>query len=262
MSFIFKNRLSKVLTLITLLIVLVGCDPVELVMKPLPEKSDHLARVLLQTLAKGDVDGAINMMDPKLDVTEEVRKKFTEVSELMTADELKEIALVRYSNLKALIQGNQRSQFTYELIFKDSWGVANIAVDFMEGERYILGVYVEPLDRPLSEINAFSLENKSMTHYMMLALAIIFPLFSLYALYLCVQKKEGFGKWIWAIFILVGIGNVSINWTSGNVAYNIISITSVWAPGLRDGASGAYYITYAIPIGAIVFFYVTYMKKS
>jgi hypothetical protein len=190
-----------------------------------------------------------------------VREKFVDIAGLMSADELKEISLVRYSNLKALIQRNQRSQFTYELIFKDSWGVANIAVDFMEGERYIIGVYMEPLDRPLKEINAFTLENKSVTHYMMLALAIIIPLFSLFAIALCVKKKEGFAMWVWAVFILVGIGNVSINWTSGKVAYNIISITSVWAPGLRDGASGAYYITYAIPVGAIVFLYVTYMKK-
>jgi hypothetical protein len=101
-----------------------------------------------------------------------------------------------------------------------------------------------------------------MIHYMMLALAIIFPLFSLCALYLCVQKEKHLARWMWAVFILVGIGNVSINWTSGKVAYNIISITSVWAPGLRDGASGAYYISYAIPVGAIVFLYVTFMKKK
>ena len=257
----FKKKLFRVLTLITLLVVVVGCDPIELIMKPLPEKSDHLARVLLQTLAKGDVDGAIRLMDPKLDMNDGVREQFNEVAGLMSKDELKEISLVRYSNLKALIQDNQRSQFTYELIFKDSWGVANIAVDFMEGERYIIGVYMEPLERPLKEINAFTLENKSVIHYMMLALAIIIPLFSLVALYVCVQKKKSFAMWVWAVFILVGIGNVSINWTSGKVAYNIISITSVWAPGLRDGASGAFYITYAIPVGAIVFFYALYSKK-
>ncbi|MEE9542738.1 MAG: hypothetical protein V3V95_03010 [Thermodesulfobacteriota bacterium] len=257
-----NKKLSRVLTLITLLIVLVGCDPIELVMKPLPEKSDHLARVLLQTLAKGDVDGAVNLMDPKLEMNGEVRAKFDEIAVLMSADELKEISLVRYSNLKALIQENQRRQFTYELIFKGSWAVANIAVDFMDGERYVIGVYVEPLERSLSETNAFTFENKSMVHYMMIALAVIIPLFSLFAIYICVQKKEGFAMWIWAVFILLGIGNVSINWTSGSVAYNIISITSVWAPGLRDGPSGAYYITYAIPVGAIVFLYVTYMKKK
>ncbi len=257
----FKSKLRRVLTLITLLVVLVGCDPVELIMKPLPEKSDHMARVLLQKLADNDLEGAIALMDPKMEVDEHVNGKFADVLNLMTSDELKEISLVRYSNLKALIQGNQRSQFTYELIFKDSWGVANIAVDYMEGHRYIIGIYVEPLDRPLSEINAFTLENKSMIHYMMFALAIISPLFSLFALYLCVQKKESFAMWVWAVFILVGIGNVSINWTSGKVAYNIISISSIWAPGIRDGISGAYYITYAIPVGAIVFLYATYMKK-
>ena len=257
----FKSKLFRILTFIILLAVVVGCDPIELIMKPLPEKSDHLARVLLQTLAKNDVDGAIRLMDPKLDMNDGVREKFVNIAGLMSKDELVEISLVRYANLKALIQKNQRSQFTYELIFKDSWGVANIAVDFMEGNRYIIGVYVEPLDRPLKEINAFTLENKSVVHYMMLALAIIIPLFCLFALYICVQKKEGFAMWVWAVFILVGIGNVSINWTSGKVAYNIISITSVWAPGLRDGASGAFYITYAIPVGAIVFFYVFYMKK-
>lgn len=257
-----KNKFSKILTFLILLVVLVGCDPVELVMKPLPEKSDHLARVLLETLARGDVDGAIKMMDPKLDMNDGVREQFNDIAKLMTADELTQINLVRYSNLKALIQENQRSQFTYELIFKKSWGVANVAVDFMEGERYILGVYMEPLDKPLKEINAFNFENKSMTHYMMLILAILFPLFSLLALFLCVQRKKGFAMWIWAVFILVGIGNVSINWTSGIVAYNIISISSIWAPGLRDGASGAYYITYAIPVGAIVFFYAYFMKKK
>ena len=71
---------------------LVGCDPVELVMKPLPEKSDHMARVLLETLAKGDVDGAIKLMDPELEMNDAVMEQFEEVAGLMSADELKEIS--------------------------------------------------------------------------------------------------------------------------------------------------------------------------
>lgn len=74
-----------------------------------------------------------------------------------------------------------------------------------------------------------------------------------YALIVCVRTPIAKRKWLWMIFIVVGLANLSFNWTNGNytIAPFYFSIlgsgffsASLYAPTI---------ITLAFPLGAVVF---------
>jgi hypothetical protein len=235
-----------------------GCDPITLIKNELPKESDAFSRNFIEDLRSGDIDSAHERLAEDFK-DEEVFRQLKVLSEQLSASELLELNLIIYSRVKGMINKNERSQFTYEFVFEEGWGVANVVVDFLEDTRVITGIYFEPLDRPLAEINQFSLKGKDYNHYIMFAFAILVPLFVLCTIIHCIRSFKRHST-LWVLFMLLGIGNASINWTSGATSMNIISMSTLWAPGIRDGASGAWYISFAVPIGSIVYLYI-FMKK-
>ena len=60
-------------------------------------------------------------------------------------------------------------------------------------------------------------------------------------------------KWLWIIFILVGFCVLSLNWSTGEVAIQIVTIrVPVVTPG-RAGPYAPWTLTVSVPLGAIVF---------
>jgi hypothetical protein len=52
--------------------------------------------------------------------------------------------------------------------------------------------------------------------YIMLSAAIVAVLLTLYALVLGIRTRFKGRKWPWIVFVLVGLGKISVNWTTGD----------------------------------------------
>jgi hypothetical protein len=104
----------------------------------------------------------------------------------------------------------------------------------------------------LEHANRFTFQGKGPRHFVILALAVLAPLLTIYSLVRCVRLGLGRWRWPWFIFIIFGFGMVSLNWTTGQVAYSPLSFevlsTSVFQPFY-----GAWTLSVAVPVGAIVF---------
>ena len=250
-------RIKKLFLLflaLTMLTAAGGCSPETLLDKSVPETLERFARDFISKLEKGEVEAAEDLLDPMVPLTKPLHQKFVEVSEQLKVAGVDEVHLVRHTRIKSMIGENIKAQFTYEIKAGTGYYVSNIAVGSEKGKMVIQGMYIEPIPGPLSEINAFTLKGKSIRHYAMLIFVIGIPLFVLYTLYLC-YNSTWYMKWVWIASMIPGIGNISLNWTSGKLALNIVSISSVWAPAFRDGQSGAWYLTFAIPIISLAFYY-------
>jgi hypothetical protein len=74
----------------------------------------------------------------------------------------------------------------------------------------------------------------------------------IYAFVLCVRTPMEKRKWLWLILVLVGIGKVGVDWTSGETFYRILY---VFIPTATAGKVlyGPWSISVSIPLGAILF---------
>ena len=86
----------------------------------------------------------------------------------------------------------------------------------------------------------------------MLALAVAAPLFSLYALVLCVRTRLRGKKWLWIVAILLGVGALSVNWTTGQWNFQPAYVQLLSASATAS-PYGPWVISVSVPLGAILF---------
>ncbi|MEE8574065.1 MAG: hypothetical protein V3T30_01530 [Thermodesulfobacteriota bacterium] len=214
----------------------------------------------MDNVRKGDFESAKALM-ASMSLVGDIDEGLKEVTDKLNRSKIKTINLERFSQVKGIFKDNEMNQLTYELVLDDGWLMINVVVEKVEGKLSVAGLYIELIDRPLSELNAFNFTGKGWRHYLMLVMTILVPLFSIITLVICILSKME-KKWLWVIFLFMGIGNISMNWTNGAVEFYMFSLSTVWAPGIRDGLSGAWYLSYALPVGPIAFVYILFKMKK
>jgi hypothetical protein len=141
---------------------------------------------------------------------------------------------------------------TFEYNFDGAWLIASISVKEKNGARTITGISVYPLEQSLEVQNRFTLSDKSALRYIMLSAAIAAVLLTLYALVLGIRTRFKGRKWPWIVFVLVGFGKISVNWTTGD--WNIAPIgVQLFSAAATAEIYGPWIISFSLPVGAICF---------
>jgi hypothetical protein len=128
----------------------------------------------------------------------------------------------------------------------------NVALQKKAGVTTIWGFHVVQTPDSLENLNRFTFTGKSFFQYVIFALAILIPIFILYVLVLCIQTKIAKRKWLWIIFILLGIGRVTMDWSTGRWKLDLLNI-QLFGAGAIAPLYSPWLITVSIPVGAIVF---------
>ena len=141
---------------------------------------------------------------------------------------------------------------TFEYQFPTNWVVINVALQRQGGVASIIGFHVYPRPDSLTEHNRFHLAGKSAVQYLVLLAALLIPVFILSVVAVCVRTKMKRRKWLWLLFILMGFGTFSVNWTTGGwecVPLNLL----IFGSGAFAVPYGPWVISISVPVGAITF---------
>ncbi len=103
---------------------------------------------------------------------------------------------------------------TYEYHFPGKWLHIQAAVWKESGVPVLYGFAIQSVPVSTQELYTFRLIGKKPVFYFVLALTIIVPLLILYALVKCC-RMSGFARWPWIPFILFGIGQFKLSWSTG-----------------------------------------------
>jgi hypothetical protein len=85
-----------------------------------------------------------------------------------------------------------------------------------------------------------------------LALAVFFALLTLYALVVCIKTRLPGRKWPWVLFILLGVGKLSVNWTTGAWGISPVAV-QLFSASATAPLYGSWTLAVSLPLGAIVF---------
>jgi hypothetical protein len=128
----------------------------------------------------------------------------------------------------------------------------NVVVHTQDGRSGLLSVEVQNRSQSLEEENRFTLVGKNPLQYTVLLAWIVIASVTIYALILCIRTPLSKKKWLWIIFILLGIGRLSLNWTTGEAAYKIFYIMILPA-GTFGQPYGPWTLLVSLPAGSIAF---------
>ena len=148
--------------------------------------------------------------------------------------------------------GGTTRSLTFEYAFPGKWLLLNVVTLERAGAVTIVGLHVQDERAALSEQNKFALGGKTPLQYAVLFLTAAFPLLTLYALIVCIGAKLARRKWLWVIFILLGVGKLAINWSTGQWGISPLAVQLFSASAAAE-YSGPWILAISVPLGAIVF---------
>lgn len=94
---------------------------------------------------------------------------------------------------------------------------------------------------------------KPALQWLFLAMTVLSPVLMLAALVIVLRGPKMKLKWLWAIVAFAGIGTAQMNWSTGQWAFQILSIQLIGAGMTKTGFLGFYpwLLKFTVPIGAV-----------
>lgn len=244
--------LFNVAALVGLMLLLSACAPPDTLEKFADDAKEAIAREYLQQLQAGDIAGLIAQLEPSLR-TPDALTQFEAMRAALPAAAPAAANLIGYQ--VAYASDAARYNVSYQFGYDSAWLAANVAwAEPTNGSaRQILGMNVYRLKEPLEKTHALNFARASLRHYVFATLAVAIPMFCLVTLVACIRTKPLRRKWLWCIFICVGVCTFSLNWTTGEVAIRFLSMLLFGAGAFTRSIYSAWAVSLALPIGAILF---------
>lgn len=227
-----------------------GCDQQALIDKLVPKEEVELAKDVIAQVAAREFDAVEKQLEPTLQGPQ-TRAKLEEMAAHIPAGEPKSVTTVG-----AFVSTNgdtKRYNLSFEYEYAASWMTANVVLQRQGNAVYILGANVNPMQQSLKETNRFTFEGKGAVHYVMFVLAVFVPLFTLYAVVRCIMSPIPRRKWLWVAFAALGLVRFSLDWTTGQLNVQTLSIYLFGSGFGRVGDYGPWILSVSIPVGAVVF---------
>ena len=148
--------------------------------------------------------------------------------------------------------GITERNLTYEFDVHGQWVLINVATRRHGRSLTLTGMHVYRMPRSLESLNRFTLSGKSPLRYATLALMMLAFALTVNALILCARTRPLRRKWLWILFILVGVGKFAVNWTSGRWGLQVLAI-QLFSVSAFSAPYGPWIFAVSVPLGAIVF---------
>lgn len=230
-------------------VVLAGCDRAAVIKKITPPEDEASARSYVELLRQNKFDQLEQDFDPSIQGPA-TRATLASMATMLPDNAPSSVKVVGYQAV--FTPDSRTTSITMEYEFPDKWLLAEI-VTRKSGEAVtVIGFHLTPMEDSLEHVNRFALAGKGRAQYTIFALAVLAPLFSVYALVLCIRTKMGKTKWLWLVLVLLGIGKLVVNWTTGQVFFTPMAFQLPPA-GANAVFYGPWQVYVSLPVGAIVF---------
>ena len=228
-------------------IVLTGCSQSDRMERKAPREV-AAAKMYFNLLRSGHAAEVEDTFVPEIKDTD-FRSQFDEmVATIPTQDPAKVTTIwVNSENL----EGPRNYHVTLEYTYPTERLLFNVVLANEGSGSSLLGMHIRVIPESIMKSYEFRFD-KGFRQYVVLAFAIILPLFSLYALIVCIRTKIGLPKWLWAIFILLGFGKFSVNWATGEFDFHLLAIQLLSTGAFAERYS-PWVVSISLPLGAILF---------
>jgi hypothetical protein len=242
-----KHPIRTLVALLALALAFVqaGCSPARFA----TPQEEARAQAWLAELRARHFDAITRAADPSVPA-QDLQQALVRMADAIPAGAPSSVQLVGDFHMSS--PAGTMANLTYEYDYGGHWLLANVAIKSAHGVDTIVGLNVTPIPRSVEEQNRFGLAGKPAICYVVLALALLMPLFTIFALVVCARTRLRGRKWPWIVFILFGFGSLSVNWTTGQCTFTPLMFL-LFSAGAAAAPYGPWVVSAAVPVGALVF---------
>jgi len=242
----------KSIIAIALIFLVSGCSRTELINKMAPADKKAQAIEILEALRKGTGEETFARL-PTGQRSEEAENTLALLAQGIPDQDFSKMTFVDYQ--WKMTGGKNYYYFVFEYDFNGRYLLADITIGENEEDGIIAGLHVNELKESVVESSKFDFNEAGTLHFGFFGVAILFPIFSIVTLVSCIRTKGIKRKWLWCIFIVVGITAFELNWNSGAWSWAPMSFGLFSGSAMSAGAHGPWIIGFNIPLGAILFWH-------
>ena len=231
------------------LLALCGCSQQEMLERFASKEDQASAKARVEQLRSGDFEGIEKDLDPSLKGPG-LMATLQKMSGAVPSGTPTSITLVGAQQFRGPDYTSKNISFEYN--FEGKWFLINVATKEKAGSTTLMGLNVKPMAQSLEEQNKFTLQGKSAKHYAIFGSAIAAALLSLYSLVVCVRTPMPRRKWLWVVFILLGVGKLGINWSTGELLFAPLSV-QLFSASAAAAFYGPFVVSVSLPLGAAIF---------
>jgi hypothetical protein len=252
----------KSIALLTLLVgLLFSCNPTIDFKKIVPQQVDKFATGFVEDIEQGNIEECILKVIPEMNNQagrDYLKNSFKSIQSL-------QIDSFRIINARqqTLMGENGFTNYSidYEYFIKNEYLYFTFGIREQKGKLSITAFDGRFSEISLTEIHSFTLDKKGLVHYLFLIFLILIPTFILATLVFAIRTKLN-KKWLWIIGILFGFVKFSINWTTGQVGFQVISFQILGAGFSKQGLVAPWTLSFTLPIVAVIFWIRRYKDKK
>lgn len=122
------------------------------------------------------------------------------------------------------------------------------------GTTVVDGLAAEPLPDSLENLNRFEFFGQGPINYLMLLCCIAVPVFMLATFVRVIRAPLPRRKWLWALFVLLGVGQIALDWNVGTLSFSLLQLRPLGSGWLKAGEFAPTVLFTSFPLGAILFF--------
>jgi hypothetical protein len=208
------------------------------------KKYVHLLQLRAFSIIEADADASIS--------GPEMQGSLSKMADLLPdADsEAESLALVGTSTLQT--PNGQETTITLECHHAQNWLLADITTRTTYDGKRILGFYLKPIPDSVARMKRFAIFGKGVKQYAVLLLSFLCLSITAYALYLCLRTTTGKAKWLYPVLILLGVGQLGVDWTTGKTSITLLAfhLPPVWA---ISPPYSPWLVYVSVPVGALIF---------
>lgn len=240
--------------IILLAVVLCGCDRQTLIKKFTTPEDEQAARTYFENIRTGTFAPLLAATDSSFrqQMTPAVLKSMRDV---FGEKPIKSVMLIDAKVMGQKLVGQPgmvMHWMLYQYDMGDHFVVGDISLQDIGGRAQIEGIHVQSLRESIEQTNAFTLSGKSGLFLAFLALVILMPIFIIATAIICWRTPIPRRKWLWRIFVLFGIAELTLNWTTGALGFQPINVQLLGAGFIQQGY-GPWTLQLSVPVGGALF---------
>ena len=234
-----------------LLIATSGCSQQDLIQRFASPEDQSTAKNFVALLRRQDFDAIEGTADQSIKGPE-LRPALEKMAAVIPAGDPTSVKLVGAQSVRKA--DSYTAALTFEYNFGAKWFLIQVVLQRKGGIQTITGFHLTSMAQSLEATNRFTLVGKSAGQLVILAAALVAALFTFCVLVVCIRTKLLRWKWLWVLFIILGFGRLTVNWTTGQLLLSPLMIQ------LFSGAAfaqlyGPWSISVSIPLGAVIFLF-------
>jgi hypothetical protein len=142
----------------------------------------------------------------------------------------------------------------YEYDYKSTAVLAQIEMRLDKaGHKTVTAVQLRQAPVGIAHAFDFGLTGKKYYQYIFLFLMVLSPAFGLWGLYALWRAPDLKWKFFWALAMLVGFMDLTMDWRTGDVILNVANIHPLWIYTHKFGPLSPWMLSTSLPVAAIAF---------